>query len=213
MNIYEMVMASLSDKLRNGDISRVIDIKIDKMFSDILDETLNRYNNPFKKALIEKLDASLMAKVNELSVEAQSEFIIKSLNLHLGIEQKGNLKAIQELISEYYKKPDDKYLLSDLLKYMIDDFDFEYFDKDNITIIQDEKAHGSFWLHIDKEPRKDRHRCEYKFLISDNDTIYLFTQRDYRGELNAFELAMQQDRLGTLIHKMIMHRSKLEIDV
>lgn len=217
MDLENLVMGELKKKFEGGDLTKIINNSIDKLFADIMADIFNKYGSPIKEALVKKLNDTLLANIDRVEIEPQIEFILQATKKYLDEQQQEHYESIKKMIEDFYDKPKEKYNLTELMPLMIEDFDedMDYFDKDNITLINEDSRYPSsfHYLYIDEEPNKEKHRCEHCFLISDSDTICSYTRKTYNGEKSAFELAMERDKLGGLIHKMITHKSKLEVDL
>ncbi len=161
--------------LDSGKVEEIIQAKINKTFAESIDEALRSYSD-FGKQLSEKIKEALTFDPSRISVQEYNQMVthIIERKLHDYMEKQA-AEGIGKAMEEILKPAPPTMKLSELIEeFKRDAAEWHGHERENPHIsvhVEPESRYGSRWISLDRGPDKDKHSCEFRFLICEDGRI------------------------------------------
>jgi len=174
--LSDAILTSLNNKLASGEMEKLVDAHVTKFLKSTVEDALSSWGD-VGKALKEKISKETISCLGRFDLMQYNAIIAKLIGDRIGgIYIKDAEMHLNKLLDDVFKKPKDKYKLSEIVEMIKDDDTFEgemswhANDYNSIVIAS-----------IDSEPDKNDYDCEYR-IVYDKDLkqIISATKRDYR---------------------------------
>ena len=176
--LSDAILTSLNKKLADGEMEKLVDAHVTKFLKSTVEDSLSGWGE-VGKALKEKISKETISCLGRFDLVQYNAIIAKLIKDRIGTIYVADAeKHMNTLLDEMFKKPKDKYKLSELVEMMKDDDTYEDEMSNHF-----EGGRSLVFAYLDAEPGKKDYECEYR-LVYDKEMkqIISATKKDWRSE-------------------------------
>jgi hypothetical protein len=224
--VDEIVNTKVKSMIDSGSIAEMIESKIEKVISDVVNEELRSYSD-FGKNLKEYINKSLQVNFDELGFEGYHENLLRVISkVYADSMNSVHLDKVKKVTEEMLANPPEIVKFSDLVEAVKEkarehakdneeNSDYEAFTYESeITCIITGRSDRLFtYISLDPESGKSEHQCAYRIGISKlSDKMEIMSVR--MGEKDHSELFVTETvGLERLLFKAKCASSAFDFDV
>lgn len=166
-DLHASVNEALAKLVADDAIRPVIEKQVRETVGEIVTDALGRYSE-FSKQVEAQVKAAI--HVGELGLGGYNEMVSKIVREQLNqvIEENGR-KMLQANMEELLAGATRRQVkVSELVKEFAEEVRERRGAADRFTVILESSSYGSRYLFLDREPNKEKYRCEYMIWFSDD---------------------------------------------
>lgn len=163
-NIETMVNAAMAHMCESGKMEEIIQTKIEKVVTDVVDSELRSYSD-FGKALTESIKSSMNVNFEALNFEAYNVTVLKIIQRMLDSRlQDATTKRLEADLATLLESPPENMKVSELIASFIEAEAEEASEDGHEEIsFHYQNDRGNFeYISWDAKPGRERHLCDYQ---------------------------------------------------
>jgi hypothetical protein len=173
--LSDAILTSLNKKLNDGEMEKLVDAHVTKFLKSCVEDSLSNWGD-VHKALKEKISKDTLQCLDRFDLVQYNSIVAKLMQDRIGAIYVADAeKHLKKILDSVFKRPKDKYKLSELVEEIKDDEAHE----EEMSFHCDGHSKLVF-LYMDSEPNKKDYECEYR-IVYDKElgTIISATCKDY----------------------------------
>lgn len=223
MNLEKLFTDSMNKYLESGKLEEVIDQKIEKTMTDIVD-SIFAWNGDLYKNMKQKMTESMAVNFNDLTLPMYNHLILEHIQNTVNdtVTEKA-LPGITERIEAILQSEPKDYKLSEILAELAETVDgledLDYGESHEMSLHID-NTYNLTVIYFDERPDLDDYECKYRIFLSSDKTISSATirGREYanKNQIGAdFHIKQVLDGLYGIdetLFKIYVSGSRLDVD-
>lgn len=210
MDLSKLVNEALENIHQEGLVATIVRKKLEKTIESVVDDVLGSYGD-FGKSLKEQVKSLLGINLSKIDIPSYNTLVLQIVKEKLDqVTHTMGTEKIKAQMDELLADVKSEYKLSELITKWKEEANEDHDHDGKDFSLHIEKSYTSTWVHLDPEPRKTKHQCEYAALVKDDGTLFCIRVGD--RELKTKTMLWGLNGPGEDLFKIYAHGSKLIID-